>query len=303
MSRVRFSELMEDAGRKKYAVGYFESWNMESLLAVADAAERKRSPVILGFSGIYLPHPDRVLDEHLSDYAALGTGVCERLTVPCCLLFNESPDMDWVFKAVDLGFDLVMYTDEDNSPEQQTQRVAELARRAHRSGAAVEGELLPLAGASGGVVDYPEDTSRNELLTDIESASRFVRDTGVDALAVDIGQIHLHGRLKLDLDIDHLKTLREALDCPLVLHGASSVAEASIRAAVSSGIRKVNVGSTLKRTYFESLRAACNTVDPGYIPYDVVGSLRAGDVNVEARRALQKKVEELMLLFGSAGRG
>ena len=302
MSRVRFAQLMEAAERGKYAVGYFESWNMESLLAVADAAERVRAPVILGFSGIYLPHPDRVLDEHLSDYAALGIEVCKRLTVPCCLLFNESPDIEWLFEAVDLGFDLVMYTDEDNSPGEQTKRTAELVRRAHNSGASVEGELLPLAGASGGVVDYQGDASREEVLTEVESALEFVRDTDVDALAVDIGQIHLHGRRKLDLAIDHLEKLRDALSLPLVLHGASSVAEDSIRAAAAAGIRKINVGSALKRTYFESLKSACNAAAPDYIPYDVVGSLNRGDVNVEARRALQKKVEELMVLFGSAGR-
>jgi fructose/tagatose bisphosphate aldolase len=302
MSRVRFADLMEMAERGKYAVGYFESWNMESLLAVADAAERLKSPVILGFSGIYLPHPDRAFRDPLSDYAVLGTEVCERLAVPACLLFNESPDLEWVFEAVGSGFDLVMYTDENNSPEEQAKRTAELVRRAHGSGAAVEGELVPLAGASGGVVEDPGDAAREEVLTNLEQALNFAGNTGVDALAVDVGQIHLHVRRKLDLDIDHLENLRDALDLPLVLHGASSVSEKSLQAAIAAGIRKINVGSTLKRTYFERLKDACNTVAPDYIPYDVVGSLNRGDVNVEARRALQRKVEELMVLFGSAGK-
>lgn len=301
MSRVDFTELMEQAERHRYAVGYFESWNLESLLAVADAAERKRSPVILGFSGIYLPHPGRVLDEHLSDYAALGTAVRERLTVPCCLLFNESADMNWLFHAVDLGFDLVMFTDEKLSPEEQTNRVKELVRRAHSAGAAVEGELVPLAGASGGAVEYPGNAAA-ESLTDVDEALRFVRDTEIDALAVDIGQVHLHGKKKLPLDIDRLSRLRSAVDIPLVLHGASSVAEESLKEAVSAGIRKINVGSVLKRTYFETLKAACSAAGRDYIPYDVVGSLNAGDVHVQARLALQNKVEELMVLFGSAGK-
>ena len=71
MPRVPFTKMMQDAERRGYAVGYFESWDLESLLAVADAAEAARSPVILGFSGIALPHPDRVHPEHLEDYAAL----------------------------------------------------------------------------------------------------------------------------------------------------------------------------------------------------------------------------------------
>src|SRR5512147_2594246 len=98
---------MAAAEQGGYAVGYFESWNLESLLAVADAAAATRSPVIVGFSGIYLPHPDRIVREPLAAYAALGRAVCEQLPVPACLLFNESPHLDWVLAAVETGFNLV----------------------------------------------------------------------------------------------------------------------------------------------------------------------------------------------------
>src|SRR3954451_7025190 len=96
MSLVSFRELMLGAERGNYAVGYFECWNLESLLAVADAAEAVRSPVILGFSGISLPHPERCVADPLSVCAAMATEVGRRLGVPCCLLFNESPRLDWV---------------------------------------------------------------------------------------------------------------------------------------------------------------------------------------------------------------
>src|SRR5260221_11695585 len=100
MPLVPFRDLMADAARGGYAVGYFESWNLESLLAVADAAEAQRSPVILGFSGIYLPHPDRRVIDPLAAYAAMARAVGEALTVPACLLFNESPNRQWVADAV-----------------------------------------------------------------------------------------------------------------------------------------------------------------------------------------------------------
>ena len=129
MALVPFNELMSRAREGGYAVGYFESWNLESLQAVADAAESMRSPVILGFSGIYLPHPSRTLQEKLSIYAALGLETCRSLSVPSCLLFNESPHLDWVTKAIDLGFSLVMYTDENLSFEEQSARVREIVKR------------------------------------------------------------------------------------------------------------------------------------------------------------------------------
>ena len=117
MPLVSFSELMLAAQNGKYAVGYFESWNLESLLAVSDAAESLHSPVLLGFSGIYLPHPERRTREHLSDYFALAHAVASRLTVPACLVFNESPHLDWVNEAINLGFGLVMYTNETSGSQ------------------------------------------------------------------------------------------------------------------------------------------------------------------------------------------
>jgi hypothetical protein len=89
MPLAPFAELMADAERGGYAVGYFESWNLESLLAVCDAAEATRSPVLLGFSGIYLPHPARVAREPLNLYAALGLEAIRGLSVPACLVFND----------------------------------------------------------------------------------------------------------------------------------------------------------------------------------------------------------------------
>src|SRR3954449_7074714 len=100
MSLVPFQALMQDAARGHYAVGYFESWNFESVLAVADAAEALRSPVLLGFSGIYLPHPQRRTREYLDDYFPFAYNIASHISVPACLVFNESPRLDWVNQAI-----------------------------------------------------------------------------------------------------------------------------------------------------------------------------------------------------------
>jgi fructose/tagatose bisphosphate aldolase len=102
MALTKFNDLMRDAEKGLYAVGYFESWDLESLQAVADAAEALHSPVLLGFSGIYLHHPERLTRERLSVYAALGNEVCRQISVPACLLFNESPHLERVLEAIDL---------------------------------------------------------------------------------------------------------------------------------------------------------------------------------------------------------
>jgi ketose-bisphosphate aldolase len=297
MPLISFHELMAAARRGQYAVGYFESWNLESLLAVADAAEKMQSPVILGYSGIYLPHSERKVCDALAPYAALALDVCQRLSVPTCLLYNESPHLEWVHTALALGFNLVMFSDERLSPEFQLGVVEKLADRAHQRGAAVEAEMQPLSGVGG---DLPLNEPADRRMTDPEAAAEFVRQTGIDAIAVNVGQCHFHGRRKVRLDFDRLAQLSQ-LPVPLVLHGATSVEHGDLRAAVKFGVRKINVGSLLKQAYFQALRSACSRVPENYNPYEVLGSSLDGDVLVAARLAMQSAVEELMVLFGSAG--
>ena len=127
-----FHRVMAAAESGNYAVGYFESWNLESLLAAADAAEEARSPVILGFSGISLTHPNRIVHNPLSVYAAMGLDVCRRLSVPACLLFNESPSLDSVLDSIKRGFDLVMYSDEALDLASRKERILRLPECAWR---------------------------------------------------------------------------------------------------------------------------------------------------------------------------
>lgn len=295
MPPVSFIELMTDAERGGYAVGYFESWNLESLLAVCDAAEATHSPVLLGFSGIYLPHPKRVRRDPLSLYAALGLEALQGLSVPACLVFNESPDIKWVLEAIGRGFGLVMFSDETLSFDRQVEQVRQVVGTAHKTGVAVEGEAEALPGVGGELSTMPDDLH----LTDPDQARDFVMQTGVDAFAVNVGQAHLHGRRRVRLNFARIAELKQALKVPLVLHGASSVDRADLHEAIRLGIRKINVGSSLKRAYFEAMSQAAAQAGDDYNPYDVIGSGLARDVLTAGRVALQKTVEDLMRVFGS----
>lgn len=299
MPIVPLQEMLAEADRGQYAVGYFECWNLDSMLAVADAAETVRSPVLLGFSGIYLPHPQRIVQDPLNTLATLGLAVCKNLSVPANLVFNESPYLDWVMQAIDLGFGMVMFSDERLPLVRQIIKVREIVEVAHRRGVAVEGEVLSLPGVAG-ELEYPPDDLR---LTDIGLACEFIDRTKVDILAVNIGQAHMHGRREMRLDIDRLDKLNRGIKIPLALHGSSSIQRADLSLAIQLGIRKVNVGSRLKQVYFEGLRDACRAIDNEYNPYDVVGSGLDGDVLVAGRIALQKTVQDLMELFGSTNKG
>jgi fructose/tagatose bisphosphate aldolase len=296
MPMVPFSALMAAAANGGYAVGYFESWNLESLLAVADAAEAERSPVILGFSGIYLPHPERTVRDPLAPYAAMAHAVAARLTVPAVLLFNESPNRKWVSDAIEAGFSLVMFSDEAIGEREGRAIIRALGAQAHARGAAIEAEVAPLPGVGG---DAVED-SENRRLTDPAEARRFVKETGIDALAVNVGQLHLHGRRVVRLDLERLGVLA-ALPLPLVLHGASSVDPDDLHAAIRLGIRKINVGSRMKRVFLNAMGDAV-AGSAATNPYEAIGSGLANDVLVAGRLAMQAEVQRLMKLFGSSGK-
>jgi fructose/tagatose bisphosphate aldolase len=114
--------------------------------------------------------------------------------------------------------------------------------------------------------------------------------------------VHLHGRGQVRLDLGRLAALKAAVQVPLVLHGATSVHRADLAEAARLGIRKINVGSVIKRAYLEALRRAAVVAGDAYNPYDVIGSGFASDVLTAGRVAMQAVVEEMMHLFGSAGK-
>ncbi len=299
MPLVSFDELMDHARTNQYAVGYFESWNLESTLAVADAAEATCSPVILGFSGIYLPSPERLRTDPISAYFRMAKSIAEGLSVPACLLFNESPYFDAVELALDLGFDLVMYANDDEAQAPRDEKIRQLSDRAHMVGKAVEAELAAVPGVGGELPDASTDRNLSEPGDCLE----FVGRTKIDALAVNVGQLHLHGRELVRLHLPRLREIAEAVSVPLVLHGATSIDREDLAAAVEIGVRKINVGSRLKQVFFEEMRSATAGVNDRTNPYSVLGSGGEQDVLMAGRLAMQSAVEDLMQLFGSVGHG
>jgi fructose/tagatose bisphosphate aldolase len=298
MPLVRFHELMAEAERGCFAVGYFESWNLDSLMAVADAAENMNSPLVLGISGAYLPDPSRKVRDHLSHYAAVSLDICRRLKVPVCLMFDESAHLSSVHSALELGFNLVTFADRGLTREIEVQVMRGLVGSAHQVGAAVEAEVYPRRENS----DTRHcDKFGNAPLTSPRDAEEFVRLTGIDALAVNIGQVQCRGRRKVRLDLDRTAHLRK-LGIPLVLHGVTSVDRDDLRAAVTEGIRKINVSGSLKQVYLQALRDACTKSAPRDNPHELIGSGLENDVLVAARLAMQQSVEDYLQLFGSAGK-
>ncbi len=290
-------QLMRHAALAGYALGYFESWNLESLQGVVDAAEESRSPVILGFNGDFLSRPRRA-DERLDWYAALGLAAAQSISVPCGLIFNECPRDDWVRRAIFAGFNLVMLADPEAHLAELEERVALLARLAHVQGVAIEGEVgeLPM-----GVANLGQNAhSHGGHVTDPDTAAAFVEKTGVDLLAVSVGNIHIQLHGEGPLDLGRLERIRRRVSVPLVLHGGTGIAAESLREAIKLGVAKVNFGTYLKKRYLAAVRAAIGR--DAADPHRLLGIGGPEDVLVAGRLAVKGAVLERIDQLGCRGR-
>src|SRR5579872_2985091 len=210
MALASLSALLAEAEKEGYAVPYTESWNLESLEAVIDAAEDTQAPIIAGFNGGFLRHSSRKTEENLAFYAGFRKAL-ESAKVPVAFLLNESDDMQQIREAIALGFNAVMPESEGLSVEEYHELVKAVVKIAKPQGVWVEAQigLLPAGNAN---------HNGHGILTDPDLAAKFVAETGIDGLAISIGNIHILTEGKAKVNFDVIRRVREKVSVPLAVH-------------------------------------------------------------------------------------
>lgn len=283
MALVTLQEILAGAAAslQPYAVGAFNVHNMEFVQGVIEAAEIENAPVILMVGEPMLHYFGMGWIAALCRYAA----ECTKL--PVVIHLDHSRNFANIVKAIKCGFSSVMI---DGSrlrlPENiaLTRKVVEVARAARAS---VEGEL----GAIGGKEDDVETPAG--CFTDPDEARQFVAETGVDALAVAIGNRHGLYKGEPRLDFERLAKIREAVDCPLVMHGGSDIPDDQVRRSVELGIRKFNVGTELKIAFKKGVAGALESKPESFEVPHLLGPARREVVEVARRK---------MRLLGCSGK-
>lgn len=275
-------DMLHHAYRNGYAVGSFELVSLDFLEAIIAAAERCRSPVILGLAEPHFESYDFALMMAAVERAA------HRCTVPVAIHLEHGASFSSAVRAINLGCNSVMV---DTSHEafpvnvDQTRRVVNMA---HACGVTVEGELGYVAGGEGeNAAKHPGEM----IYTSVEEAKAYVERTGVDCLAVSIGTVHgrLRGRAKLDFE--RLKRINDALGMPLVLHGGSGLTEEHYHKLILHGIAKINCYTGLSDVAAKHIHTSAQTHAGGYL-----------ETMQGVRHVIQEQVERSMRLWGSAGR-
>lgn len=271
---VNLKEILSQAENARYAVGCFNTPNPETIQAVIAAAEEEQLPVILAHAQSM--DPPALLEE----IAPAMLRSARRASVPVCVHLDHGRDWRYVSRAMDLGFTSVMFDLSDKPFEENAAEIQKLCQIAHDRQITVEAELglltaapapatasIPAtestaqspSSASGSAAQPPSTASDSPAAppssapsvsyTDPLQAARFARLTGVDALTVCFGTAHGQYKLPPRLDIDRVHQIRRQLDacCRIVMHGASGVDDAQIRAAIEAGVSKINYYSGISR--------------------------------------------------------
>lgn len=292
MALVSMKELLKDAQQEQYAVCYCEAWNLESFEAVIEAAEEAESPIIAGFNGGFLAHPSRQKPENLAYYAGMGCALREA-RVPAAFLLNETDDFEQITRAMELGFNAVMVENERLEMEDYKHLVTKVVRLAHGSGVTVEAAVGRLADGAGRL------EGEN---TDPAVAREFVEATGIDALGVAVGNIHILTLGEAPIDLETLGRIRDQVRAPLVLHGGTGIPLEGVDAYVRRGVAKMNFGTALKQAYLAAIKERLPEYQEPMNPHPFIGMGGCQDVLTAGKTAVKQKVKEFLVQCGSAGK-
>ncbi|HWR08014.1 class II fructose-bisphosphate aldolase [Sporomusa sp.] len=243
MALVTMKELLQDARKRKYAVGGFNVFNFETLGAVIEVAEELKTPLVLGI-------PERLFKfvdvDTLS--AAMIRGA-QKTTVPVALHLDHGYTYEGVMKAIRWGFTSVMFDGSALSFEDNLKRTKEITRIAHSLGVSVEGELGYIS-----YYDHVKDINEENIVKP-EVAHSFVEKTKVDALAVAVGTNHGAYRGGPNLNFSRLSELNNTVNVPLVMHGGSKLTKEDYQNSIQSGITKINIATDMSMAAGETIKA------------------------------------------------
>ncbi len=231
MPIVTLKTLLEKAEQNKIAVGSFSVGNMEMVLGAIKAAEEMNTPIIIQIAEVRLP------TSPLKIFGPLMVAAAKNSSVDICVHLDHGLNFETVETALDLGFSSVMLDGSLLSYEENVALTKKVVEKAQQYGASVEAELGVVGGNEG------EGKAHTIQCTDPLVAHKFCKETGIDALAVAIGNAHGHYKVQPELRLDILKETDNVCSTPLVLHGGTGITPDIFRECIKNGVRKINIAT------------------------------------------------------------
>ena len=241
---VSTREMLNKAQREGYAVPAFNIHNLETLQVVVETAAELKSPVILAGTPSTISYAGGEFIVSMAEVAA------KKYDIPIAIHLDHFEVIDEIKHFIDLGFKSAMIDASHESFEDNIAIVKKVVEYAHKYDATVEAELGRLGGQEDDLIVDEKDAK----YTNPQQAKEYVERTGIDSLAVAIGTAHGLYKGVAKIDFDRLKEIRDVVDVPLVLHGASDIPDELVKKAISLGICKVNVATDLKIPFSDEVK-------------------------------------------------
>lgn len=282
MSLVTLKEILTDASRNRYAVGMFNTLNLEMVKGVIQAAEELASPAIIAVAEVHAPF------NPLSLIGPIMVKAAREARVPVAVHLDHGLTEAAIREALSLGFTSVMYDGSTHPYEDNIRNTCQVVEWARAAGASVEAELGHVGGGEAGA---GEAEHAEAFYTDVEQAGDFASRTGCDALAVAIGTVHGVYRSQPKLDIARLRAIYEKVQLPIVLHGGSGLSETDFAACIANGVGKINICTDMFIGIMNRLKDIAGS-----------GSINYTQVISATEAAVAEVVKGKLQLFGSQGR-
>ena len=240
---VTLTDVLQKALKNNYAVAGLVTLGWEDMTADIEAAEQENCPVILQAGPSCRQHTPLPILGKMFDYLA------ENTIVPVVAHLDHGYSEEECKIAVDCGFSSIMFDGSRKSLNENIDQTAKICEIAHSAGVSCEGEI-GFVGYSGG---------EGSAGTDPEEASKFAKDTNIDAMAISVGNIHLQKNKEGGLDENRIRAIEAVTHIPLVIHGGSGIpVEQRTFLSQNSKICKFNIGTELRSFFGEALRVAVN---------------------------------------------
>jgi fructose-bisphosphate aldolase, class II len=282
MKFLTMAEILQPCVKQNWAIGAYDTFNLEITQAIVDASAADQAPAII------MIYPNHNPQAEWTTLLKIIEAEVERSGIPAALVLDHAKTIDQVEYALELGFSGVMIDASLEPLEQNIAITRKAVELAHAKGASVEAEL----GHVGVGQEVTEDEQKASL-TRVDEAERFVKETGVDALAVSIGTLHGLYRGKPHLDFERIAHLRAACRIPLVLHGGSDTPDEDLRRAIETGIDKINIWTDVRIPFLQTLKETLE---------GPIKKLEVHEAFGAARKAATEVIRKKNQLLGAAGK-
>lgn len=237
---VPFKEILTDAYNRKYAVGAFNCLSLENVIGAIQAAEKLRSPIILQLAEVQFPYSP------IEMMAPMFLEAAHKASVPVSVHLDHGLSFETCAKAIRLGFNSVMIDGSGLPFEQNIAITKDVANMAKAFCVGIEAELGMVGdtGETEGEGGGGPDTA--DVFTDVEESAYYIKQTGIDALAIAIGNLHGKYIATPKLNIERLKEIKDRNNIPLVLHGGTGTSEEDFKSCIRNGVSKINVATALQ---------------------------------------------------------